>query len=162
MYTKSTIAAGNIVVGVYNFVVLSHPDNWRIVPLPASSESFSFTRQGDVKWVSRGVAEHGIRTPQGIIGLKIEVWPGRRDRVSFKELRNASERGRVRFGAHEAKAYVYTKKGFFTSSRILALLVYCEYTDRSLLIEFIGGGEWVDEVLEYVGGSECHVEDQGS
>jgi hypothetical protein len=31
----------------------------------------------------------------------------------------------------------------------------------SLLIEFIGGGDWVDEVLEYVGGSECHVEDKG-
>ncbi len=161
MHTKSTIAAGNIIVGVYNFVVLSHPDNWRIIPLPASSESFSFVKQGDVKWVSRGVAEHGIRTPQGVIGLKIEVWPGRRDHSSFKELRNASERGKIRFGTHEARAYVYTRRGFFTSSRILALLVYCEYTDRSLLIEFIGGGDWVDEVLEYVGGSECHVEDKG-
>ncbi len=161
MYTKSTIAAGNIVVGVYNFVVLSHPSDWRIIPLPASSESFSFTRQGDVKWVSRGVAEHGVRTPHGVIGLRIEVWPGRRDRSSLKELRNASERGRVKFGVHEAEVYVYTEKSFFTSSRVLALLVYCEYTNRSLLIKFIGGGDWVDEVLEYVGGSECHVEDLG-
>jgi hypothetical protein len=116
-------------------------------------------RQGDVKWVTRGVAEHGIRTPRGVIGLKIEVWPGRRDPSSFKELRNASERGVVKFGAHEAKVYSYTRRGFFTSSRVLALLVYCEHTDRSLLIEFIGGEGWVDEVLEYVGGSECHVED---
>lgn len=160
MYTKSTIAVGNIVVGVYNFVVLSHPENWRLIPLPASSESFSFMKQGDVKWVTRGVAEHGIRTPNGIIGLKVEVWPGRRDASSFRELRSADKLGVVQFGSHQASAYTYVRKSWFSKTRILAVLVYCEYTDRSLLIEFIGGDKWVDEILGYLEGSECHVEDK--
>ena len=161
MYTKSTIAVGNIVVGVYNFVVLSHPESWRLIPLPSASESFSFTRQGDVKWVTRGIAEHGIRTPRGVIGLRIEVWPGKREPSSFKDLKRASSLGEVAFGAHRARVYEYTRRSFLTSTRVLALLVYCEYTDRSLLIEFIGGDEWVREVLGYLGGSECHVEDKG-
>lgn len=162
MHTKSAIAVGNIVVGVYNFVVLSHPSDWRIIPLPMSSESFSFVKQGNVKWVTRGVAEHGIRTPRGVIGLRIEVWPGRRDPGSFREFRTAKNIGEVSFGPHKAKVYEYVRKSWFNSTDVLAVLVYCENTDRSILIEFLGGGEWVREVLDYIGGSECHVEDKGA
>ncbi|MEM0365781.1 MAG: hypothetical protein QXD80_00535 [Acidilobaceae archaeon] len=159
MSTKSSIAAGNIIVGVYNFIVLSHPETWRIIPLPGSSESLSFTSQGKVKWVTRGIAENGIRTPNGVIGLRIRVWPGLKKASDFKELNRAFHRRAVKLGGHEANAYIYIDSGWFKpTNRVLAILTYCNYTNRSLLIEFIGGGEWVDEIISYISESECHVE----
>jgi len=43
-----TIADGNIITGVYNYIVVSLLLDWRIV-IPMNSDVFSSARQGDVK-----------------------------------------------------------------------------------------------------------------
>lgn len=158
MYTRSTIAVGNIVVGVYNFIILGHPLTWKIIPLPSASESFSFTRQGEVKWVRRGVAEHGVKTPNGTIGLKISVWPGKKKTEEFKELKNATMKGITRLGGHEALVFSHVDKKLFRKIRVLSILSYCDVTDRTLLIQFLEGGEWMEEVIPHLEGSQCHLE----
>lgn len=160
MHTESrsvTIAVGNIITGVYNYIVLSIPPDWRIVIIPMNSDVFSSTRQGEVKWVKEGEVEHGILTPMGEIMLRLKIWPGYRDHGRIREVRRAEKIYDLAIAGHSAKAYIYRKRLGFRNNRVLGIHLYCDVTDRTMLIEFIGGGDWVDKVLKNIGESMCHV-----
>jgi hypothetical protein len=93
-YTENklvTIAVGNIITGVYNYIVLSLPHDWRIIVIPMNSDVFSGVRQGNVKWVREGEVEHGIATPIGEIMLRLRIWPGYKDHRELKETRGAEK-----------------------------------------------------------------------
>lgn len=152
-----TIAVGNIITGVYNYIVVSLPLDWRIVVIPMNSDVFSSARQGDVKWVRDGEVEHGIATPMGEIMFRLRVWPGYRDQERVRELRKAERVYEVTVSGHSARAYIYKKRYGLRSHRVLGIHLYCGVTDRTMLIEFIGGEGWVDRVLSTIGGSQCHV-----
>ncbi|MEM1610587.1 MAG: hypothetical protein QXQ57_02940 [Sulfolobales archaeon] len=122
-----------------------------------NSDVFASTRQGSVKWVREGEVEHGIATPLGEIMLMLKIWPGYRDHRSMKDLRNAERVYEVTILGHNAKAYIYRKRYGFKIHRVLGIHLYCSVTDRTMLVEFIGGGDWVDGVLRSIGGSQCHV-----
>ncbi len=152
-----TIAVGNIITGVYNYIILSIPMDWRVAVIPMSSDVFTSTRQGDVKWVREGEAEHGLITPMGEIMFRIKIWPGFREQWRLKDLRRVEKVYGLTISGHDAKAYIYRRRYGLRSLRILGIYLYCGVTDRTILIEFIGGDVWVDRVLDSVRGSMCHV-----
>jgi hypothetical protein len=159
-YTENklvTIAVGNIITGVYNYIVLSLPHDWRIIVIPMNSDVFSGVRQGNVKWVREGEVEHGIATPIGEIMLRLRIWPGYKDHRELKETRGAEKIYEATVSGHNAKAYIYKRRYWLKIHRVLGIHLYCSVTDRTMLIEFIGGGDWVDNVLRSIGGSQCHV-----
>lgn len=152
-----TIAVGNIITGVYNYMVLSIPMDWRVAVIPMNSDVFMSTRQGDVKWVREGEVEHGLITPMGEIMFRIKIWPGLKEQWKLKDLRKADKVYDLIISGHSAKAYIYRRRYGFKSSRTLGIHLYCGITDRTMLIEFIGGDDWVDSVLNIIRGSMCHV-----
>lgn len=151
-----TLAVGNMITGVYNYIVLSIPLDWKIIVVPMDSDVFSSRRQGGVKWVREGEVEHGVSTPMGSIGVRVRIWPGRKDHGKLS--REAEKIYELQISGHSGKAYVYRTRAGFKKHRTLGISFYCDVTDRSLLIEFVGGGEWVDAVLKSIGGSMCHVQ----
>ncbi|GAY26398.1 conserved hypothetical protein [Desulfurococcaceae archaeon AG1] len=160
MHTESknvTIAVGNIITGVYNYLVISIPIDWRIVVIPMNSDVFTSTRQGNVKWVKEGEVEHGLATPKGEIMLRIKIWPGFKEHWGIKDLRRVEKIYDLVISGHGAKAYIYRKRHGLRTTRTLGIHLYCGITDRTILIEFIGGEDWVDAVLNSIGGSMCHV-----
>lgn len=152
-----TIAVGNIITGVYNYIVLSIPMDWRVIVIPMNSDVFSSTRQGDVKWVREGEVEHGLATPMGEMMFRIKIWPGFREQWRLKDLKRVEKVYELTISGHNAKAYIYRKRHGLRSSRTLGIYLYCGVTDRTLLIEFIGGDDRVDSVLNTIRGSMCHV-----
>jgi len=101
-----TIAVGNIITGVYNYIVVSLPLDWRIVVIPMNSDVFSSARQGDVKWVGDVEVEHGIATPMGEVMFRLRVWPGYRDQERVRELRKAERVYELTVSGHSAGAYI--------------------------------------------------------
>ncbi len=152
-----TIAVGNIITGVYNYMVLSLPLDWRIEVIPMNSDVFASTRQGNVKWVREGEVEHGIATPLGEIMLRLKIWPSYKDHRSIRDFKNAEKIYEVTISGNNAKAYIHRKRYSLKLYRVLSIHLYCSVTDRTVLMEFIGGDDWVDGVLRSIGGSQCHV-----
>ncbi len=152
-----TIAVGNIITGVYNYIVLSIPIDWRVAVIPMNSDVFASTRQGDVKWVKEGEVEHGLITPRGKIIFRIKIWPGLKEQRKIKDLGRAEKIYDLTISGHNAKAFIYRTRHGLRISRTLGIHLYCNVTDRTILLEFIGGEDWVDTVLNIIGGSMCHV-----
>lgn len=147
-----TIAVGNIITGVYNYMVLSIPMDWKVAVIPMSSDVFTSTRQGDVRWVKEGEVEHGLITPRGEIMFRIKIWPGFREQRKIKDLGRAERIYDLIVSGHSAKAFIYRTRHGLRSSRTLGIHLYCSVTDRTILQEFIGGEDWVDTVLNIIGG----------
>lgn len=159
MFTESrkfTIAVGNPITGVYEFLTLAMPKEWKIIIMPMNSDVFSTVKQGDVKWVLEGEVEHGLKTPFGNIALYIKIKKGYNEPSRIKQFRNANKQFNTYFADHNAKAYVYSKRMGFKKLRVLGVHSYCGFTNRTIFIEFIGGEEWVDEVINHLKDSECH------
>jgi hypothetical protein len=155
---KVALAVGNALIGVYNFIVISIPQSWRIINMPMSSDVFSSISQGNVKWVRDGEVEHFINAPLGRIALRIKIWPGIKSVDKIKDYRKQFSEGNVKVGGHDGIFYKFKRKYLLIGERnVLAILAYCPITQRTLQIEFIGGEEWVDEVLNTLNESQCHI-----
>ena len=154
---KTAIAVGNVMTGIYNFIVLGIPQQWRVLAVPMASDAFSTIKQGDVKWVTDGIVEHVIRTSDRSATLRIKIKRGIKEAKGFKELKNAVSNKEIRFNIHKASVYKYKTKRLWHTDDALGVHVNCPETGRSILVEFINGANWIEEVLEFLHESQCHV-----
>ncbi len=158
---KVTLAVGNALFGVYNFLVISIPQSWRVINTPMTSDVLSSTSQGKVKWVRDGEIEHFVSTPLGNISMRIKIWPGVRPLNKIKDYSKQFEEGNTNVGKHKAIYYKFRRRYFRKGDyNVLAVYTYCEITERTILLEFIGGEEWVNSVLATLRESQCHLEDE--
>lgn len=140
-----TIAVGNSLLGVYNFLVLATPADWRIVVMPMASDVFSHTSVNGAKWVRDGEVKHFIKAGRRFYDLEIRVRPGRRTRA----LGDAAE-----LGGHEARYYV-KEVGLLRRRKALVVEAYCPATDRTIELAIKGDSAPL-ELLAYLKHSKCH------
>ncbi|MGC9009811.1 MAG: hypothetical protein ACP5I7_04260 [Sulfolobales archaeon] len=154
---KSTIALVNMIFGAYNFIVLSHPDDWRIAPSSYSSEIFESISQNNVRWVRRGLAEHNIYTNKEIVGLRIEIWGGRKESREIKSLKKLTRLSTTAVvNGHLAEIYLGEERRSNQLFKRLSIYFYCDKTDRTILLEFIGKTD-INRILEHIKDSQCHI-----
>lgn len=144
-YSWHTIAVGNGILGVYNFVVLAAPPDWRIVIMPMASDVFSHVDKEGVKWVRDGEIRHFVKAAGSIYELEIRVRPGKSIKLSGEV---------AEFGGHEA-VYAVRREGLLKKSEALVLETYCPETDRTISIKIKGKAAPL-EIIKYLKYSKCH------
>jgi hypothetical protein len=153
---RSVIALSNIILGVYNFIVLGHPDGWRINPSTFSSDILHHVTIKNIRWVSRGVAEYNVYGDKELIGLKIEIWPGRKDPLKIKDLKKSFKTNIYKnINGHNAEIYIGEEKRLGRTFRVINIFFYCDETDRSILLKFVGRDE-VEKILDHIEETQCH------
>ncbi|MEZ0248512.1 MAG: hypothetical protein ABWJ97_04500 [Thermoproteus sp.] len=147
-YSWHAIAVGNSVLGVYNFIVLAAPPDWRVVIMPMASDVFSHMTKDGVKWVRDGEIKHFIKAGRRFYELEVKAKPGNK----LNGLRSWSQTAEV--GGH--RAYVRVKEeGLFKKKKALEVWTYCDETDRTIIVS-LKGDEVPEELLRYIGHSKCH------
>ena len=154
---KSAIAVGNIITGIYNFLIISIPFNWRIAEISMSSDVFYSIYQGNVKWVTEGEIEHLLQTRTATASFRIRIKRGLKDKNKFKNLKLLTSSQNVMFSTHKAEVYHYEEKFLWKKRNVLGVFFYCEDTQRTILIEFINGNSWIEEILDFQKESQCHL-----
>ncbi|MGC8973924.1 MAG: hypothetical protein ACP5KY_06930 [Thermoproteus sp.] len=144
-YSWHTIAVGNSILGVYNFVVLAAPPDWKVVVMPMASDVFSHVTRDGAKWVRDGEVKHFVKAGSKFYELEIRVRPG--DRLS-------REGSPVEFGGHRG-LYKVGREGLLRKSDVLIVEVYCPETDRTISVKLRGDGAPL-EILRYLKYSRCH------
>lgn len=139
-YSWHTIAVGNRVLGLYNFLVLVTPPRWRVVIMPMASDVFRHREVNGAKWVREGEVMHFIHDGADAYVLKISVKPGKK-RVEGQPILINGHEGYYK--AEERKGRLSVEVGF-----------YCDVTDRTVKIRLENLKNL--DVLNYVGMSRCH------
>jgi len=139
-YSWHAIAVGNRILGLYNFIVLTAPPNWRLVIMPMASDVFRHREVDGVKWVRDGEVMHFIKDGAEAYTLKIKARPGR------KEGRGVP----ITVNGHLGHYAVEERGGRLR----LTLQFYCDHTDRTLKITIEGLRDL--SALQYITHSRCH------
>jgi len=156
------IAASNFLFGVANFLTLTLPEPWRLGRGISPPEVNSYTRRGDLLWVTSGRTSHIVFDEDRKIGLELLVSISKGKRGEFKpRIGVVSAQGVTHAGGHEA-AYVLgeTKVGLFKKRtiKILQLSFYCDKTERTITLTLTGdcAGDDLIQILEVIPRLECH------
>ncbi|CCC80791.1 hypothetical protein [Thermoproteus tenax] len=144
-YSWHTIAVGNSILGVYNFIVLAAPPDWKLIIMPMASDIFSYVSKDGAKWVRDGEVKHFIKGGREFFELEIKVKPGNKARAAGSA---------VEFGGHSG-VYSVAEEGLIKRKKALIIEAYCPETDRTITIK-IKGERAPLEVLKYVKFSRCH------
>ncbi|MEM1596970.1 MAG: hypothetical protein QXP31_00325 [Pyrobaculum sp.] len=139
-YSWHTIAVGNRVLGLYNFLVLVAPPRWRVVIMPMASDVFRHREINGAKWVRDGEVMHFIHDGSDTYVLKIAAKPGKKK----------AEGRPILINSHEGYYKVEEKKGRLK----VEVVFYCDVTDRTVKITFENLKDL--DVLNYIGMSRCH------
>lgn len=139
-YSWHTIAVGNRVLGLYNFLVLVAPPRWRIVIMPMASEVFKHREVNGAKWVRDGEVMHFVYDGSEAYVLKITVRPGRKKMEGRPIIVNGHE---GYYKTEEKNGRVRVEMAF-----------YCDVTDRTVKIRLEDLKDL--DVLNYIGMSKCH------
>ncbi len=153
-----TIAAGNPLLGVSNFLVITLPDDWsiRISELPTEVNNSVLIR--NVKWVTDGYAYHYIYNNNHTYQLKIKVHKSQKESHTHGKV---LESGEFKIASHKAFYTLVSKSiGIVKKQDIQILYVhfYCEHTDRTIELE-ITGKNVIDEAKNLITNfqeSICH------
>ncbi len=154
---KATIAVGNIITGVFNFMTISIPYNWRIASISMNSDVFSTMNQGNIKWVTEGEVEHFLQTREAKAAFRIKVKKGIKQKEKFKSLKKLEKDKEVLVSTHNAQVFKYIERFLWQKRTVLGVLFQCSDTNRTILLEFINGDPWVEEILECLKESQCHL-----
>ena len=157
---KSTIAVGNIITGVYNFLVIGIPLNWRITGISMNSDVFYSFDQGNIKWVAEGEIEHLLQTKTATASLRIKIKRGIKDKNKFKCLKNITPTENTLFFTHKAEIYNYIEKFLWKKRPVLGVFFQCTEKDRTILIEFINVNPWVSAIIECLREGQCHLSEK--
>jgi hypothetical protein len=71
--TRFVLAIHNSLLGVFNYLVLSLPPEWRIKPGDLPSEVYSSTKTGTVRWVREGVTVNYIYHDEDALRVVVDV-----------------------------------------------------------------------------------------
>jgi hypothetical protein len=158
-----TVSVGNIILGVYVFVVLRLPPEWKLLKGGIPSE-FDYSKDLDgARWVTEGQAYHYLynRSNNSKFELTIRCargrWKGRVPRSLDKQ-----GEGTIYLSGHPC-AYVWgdLRRGFLRKEAVtyLSLLFRCDRTERTVRFELKGQArpEDIRSLTAALGESQCHT-----
>jgi ribosomal protein L9 len=134
-----TIAAGNPLLGISNFLVITLPDDWNIKVGELPTEVNNSVLIGNVKWVTDGYAYHYIYNNEHAYQLKIKVHKSQKESQAVQG--KVLESGEVKIASHKAYYNLINKDvGFIKKQAIQILYIrfYCENTNRTIELEITG------------------------
>jgi len=155
------IAASNILFGVTNFLTLALPEPWRLGRGTSPPEVDSYTRRGDLLWVTSGRTSHIVFDEDRRIGLELLVNIHKGKKRFEPRISEVSAQGVTHAGGHEA-AYALgeTRIGLFRKkvTKILQLSFYCDETGRTITLTLVGDCAEEDllQILGLIPRLECH------
>jgi len=71
--TRFVLAIHNTLLGVFNYLVLNLPPDWRIKPGDLPSEMYSSTKIGTVRWVREGVTVNYVYNDEDALRVVVDV-----------------------------------------------------------------------------------------
>lgn len=134
-----TIAAGNPLLGVSNFLVITLPDDWSVKLSELPSEVNNSVLVGNVKWVTDGYAYHYIYNNDHAYQLKIRIHRFQKETQVIQG--KILESGEFKIASHKASYNLISKDiGFIKKQTVQVLYVhfYCENTNRTIELEITG------------------------
>jgi hypothetical protein len=156
------VAAGNYVLGSTNFCILNLPEGWRLFTGLHPAEVDRSRQIGDVRWVTVGRASYLLHTgrPGGKVELALRIGQGRIERWLNRICSDGSA-GRLVLNEHEACYRLRPRRQSWLSRQrgdLLEVVLYCESTGRTLVLEFDGPAEAEQRqaLLEALAGTVCH------
>ncbi len=158
-----TVSVGNIVLGVYVFMILRLPPEWKLVKGGIPSEFVYSKELEGARWVTEGQAYHYLINPSN--GSKFEFtikcvkgrWKGRPPRSLEKH-----GEGTINLSGHLCD-YVWgnLRGGLLRKEELtyLNLQFTCDRTERTVRFELKGQAsqEDVRRLTEALGESKCHT-----
>lgn len=154
---KASIAVGNVITGIFNFLTIGIPEKWRIAGQSMNSDVFSTTKQGNIRWVDEGEVEHYIQSKDGLAFLRIIIKRDFKEFTKFKKSAKAIQKEKIMFSSHEALVYNYFERFLWKKREVLGIYFQCNETKRTVLIELVNGNSWIEEILSYLKDSQCHL-----
>jgi hypothetical protein len=157
-----TVSIGNIVLGVYVFIVLRLPAEWKLVKGGIPSEFVYSKELEGARWVTEGQAYHYLYNPSNGSQFELTIkcvrgpWRARPPR----NLENRTE-GTLRLSSHPG-TYVWgdLRGGLLRKEQVtyLSLLFRCDRTQRTIRFELRGKGgpEDIRNLTAALGESQCH------
>ncbi|MEM3832483.1 MAG: hypothetical protein QW128_02650 [Thermoprotei archaeon] len=153
------IAAGNPLLGVSNFLVITLPDDYSIKAGEIPTEVNTSIILNNVKWVADGEAYHYIYNYNHGYQLKIKVRHFQRKLHKTQE--RVLESGEFMISSHKASYNLVNKSiGFIKKQQMQTLSIhfYCDHTNRAIELEIVGK-DVLSEVKNFVNNlkeSICH------
>lgn len=135
------IAAGNPLLGVSNFLVITLPDDYNIKIGEFPTEVNSSIILNNVKWVIDGDAYHYIYNGDHGYQLKIKVRQSKKKRIHQVRGSRILEKGEFMISSHKASYNLVSKSiGFIKKQEIQELNIhfYCDHTNRIIELEIVG------------------------
>ncbi|MGB9728779.1 MAG: hypothetical protein ACP5GU_05935 [Thermoprotei archaeon] len=133
------IAAGNPLLGVSNFLVVTLPDDYNIKIGEFPTEVNNSIILNNVKWVIDGDAYHYIYNNNHGYQLKIKVRNSQRKIHQIQE--KILENGEFTISSHKASYSLVSRSiGFIKKQQIQVLNIhfYCDHTNRTIELEIMG------------------------
>lgn len=158
-----TVSVGNIVLGVYVFMILRLPPEWKLVRGGIPSEFVYSKELEGARWVTEGRAYHYLhnRSNGNRFQFTIKCVKGRGKQGLPRSLDKRGE-GTIDLSGHACR-YIWGKLrgGIFRKEELtyLNLSFTCDRTDRTVTLEMKGQGrqEDVRGLTEALGESKCHT-----
>lgn len=157
------VSVGNLVLGVYVFMVLRLPPEWKIVRGEIPSEFVYSKELESARWVTEGQAYHYLQNPfsRSSFQMTLKCVRGRGRRRLPRSLDRRGE-GTMDVSGHACR-YIWgdLKGGILRKEDLtyLNLRFRCDRTERTVTFELKGQGlqEDIRALTEALGESKCHT-----